>query len=145
MDSANQKRAVTFIRARHLGSSGRHPAIEAMQVEAQGDACKKLAEQLGAAVVDEYVEYGGTGKIAHRPVLMRLLDRLRTDPTIDYLIVASLDRLARSRADWAAIRLELEAANVTLIMADAAQSFKDATEAMYGLAGPYDDGRVVRA
>lgn len=130
MDSTQQKKAIMFVRARHLGSNGRHPVYEAMQVEAQRDACQKIAERLGADVVEEYIEYGGTGKIERRPVVRQLLDRLRTDQDIDYLVVASLDRLARRRDDWAAISLELEAAHVELVTVPVAVGMRSAAQVM---------------
>jgi DNA invertase Pin-like site-specific DNA recombinase len=130
MDSTYRKKAVVFVRARRLGSNGRHPAIEAKQVEAQRDACLKIAERLGADIVEEYIEYGGTGKVERRPVVHQLLDRLRTDHGIDYLIVASLDRLARRRDDWAVISLELEAAHVELVTVPVAVGMHSAAQMM---------------
>ena len=115
MESLKKMKAVAFIRARHLGTNGRHPVIEAMQVEAQRKECQRIAERLDVAMVDEYLEYGGTGTIGRRPVVRQLLDRLRADPDLGYLIVTSPDRLARRRADWDAISLELEAAQVELV------------------------------
>jgi DNA invertase Pin-like site-specific DNA recombinase len=104
-----------FLRARHLEQGSHDSKIEHHMIGAQRAACKQAAKTLNLNIVREYVEYGGTGSIDKRPELRLMLDELRAIQDVRYMIVSSPDRLTRSTADWATIRLELEAAGVELI------------------------------
>jgi DNA invertase Pin-like site-specific DNA recombinase len=112
------KRAALFLRARVLGRSGRDDQAESHLIEGQRQACEQAAKRLQAAVVREYVEYGGTGAIERRPVMRQMLDELLALRDVDYLVTPGLDRLARSSADMAALQLTLEAAGVELVCAE---------------------------
>jgi DNA invertase Pin-like site-specific DNA recombinase len=112
-----QKRAVIFLRARHLGIAGRDEAAENRSIENQRDRCLMMAAELDAEVVREYTEHGGAGRIDKRPILRLLLDELRALRDVDYVIVTSHERLARRTDDWARLDLELEAAGAELLIA----------------------------
>jgi site-specific DNA recombinase len=112
----------------------------------------RIADQLGATVVDEYVDRGESAKSAKRPRLQAMLKRLREDGDVDYVIVHKVDRLARNRRDDVEIDLVIRSAGARLvsaseniddtphgklirnIMADFAQYYSDnlATEAKKG-------------
>lgn len=119
MDNTNTepKRAVIFLRARHLGLTGRDHDAEQRMIAEQRDRCLLMAAEQDAEVVREYVEYGGAGHLDHRPTVRLLLDELRALRDVDYVIITSYDRLAGRREDWARLDLELEAAGATLLIA----------------------------
>jgi len=83
------KRAVLYIRV----STDEQSA----SIEAQRDACTRLARQRGYEIVREYVDENVSGAIPidKRPALKRALKALADDQA-DRLIVSKLDRLARN-------------------------------------------------
>lgn len=87
---------------------------EGYSIPYQREACRAKAEQLGAIVVDEYVDAGESAKSADRPELQRLLREIKKR-RVRYLIVHKIDRLARNREDDMAIRLSLARAGVELV------------------------------
>lgn len=111
------KRAVIFLRARHRTADGNDRAAEERLIAAQRDRCMTAAAKLGADVIREYVEHGGTGSINKRPELRLMLEELRALHDVDYVIVTSMDRLCRKVADAEAIRFELDATGAELVMA----------------------------
>jgi DNA invertase Pin-like site-specific DNA recombinase len=70
---------------------------QSASLEAQREACARLAQQHGYDVVSEFVDENVSGAIAidKRPALKRAL-RALADDRADRLIVAKLDRLARN-------------------------------------------------
>jgi hypothetical protein len=111
--------AVVFLRARHLTADGRNHDSEIRHVASQRELCRAAAEQIDASVVKEYVEYGGTGLVATRPVVRQMLEDLRTllAVAVRYILVASTDRLARKPSDVAAITGAIFAAGAYLVTA----------------------------
>jgi len=65
-------------------------------------------------VVEEYVDAGASTRSADRDGLQRMLMRLGDTslPSVDFVIVHKLDRLARDRADDVAILLDIRNAGV---------------------------------
>ena len=104
------KRAIIYLRvstARQASSGGE---AEGYSIPAQREACRRKATELGADVVDEYVDAGASARSADRPALQALLDRLNEQKDVDYVIVHKVDRLARDRADDVAIGLTIHKA-----------------------------------
>lgn len=110
--------AVSFLRARYLDSDGPDHDSEDRHIALQRRMCEQTAARLGVTIIREYVEHGGTGAIAHRPAARRMLDELLALHDARFVIVASLDRLARSTEDLAAIDLDLASAGAELVVAD---------------------------
>jgi site-specific DNA recombinase len=67
--------------------------------------------------VDEYVDAGASARSADRPALQKLLERLRENRDVDYVICHKVDRLARNRADDVAIGLTIHKAGAVLVSA----------------------------
>lgn len=111
----NKGNAVIFLRSRHLTADGRDPGTEQHDIALQRDYCQRYADQLGATVVREYVEHGGTGPIATRPVVGRMLADLRTLLGVRYVLVVGIDRLARRPADLAELTEQIQAAGANLV------------------------------
>ena len=111
------KRAVLYLRvstARQARSGGE---VEGYSIPAQRDACRRKADDLAAAVVDEYVDAGASARSIDRPALQALLRRLADERDVDYVIVHKVDRLARDRADDVAIGLAIHQAGAVLVSA----------------------------
>ena len=117
MKSLTIPQAVLFLRARHPGPAGPDRVMEAQLIDMQRQLCTEVARVLGATIVREYAEYGGTGAIERRPQVKRLLDDLHTLTDVAYVIVSSPDRLARKRADDNVVQRALDATNTRLIVA----------------------------
>src|SRR5579872_3468955 len=111
------KKAVIYLRvstARQASSGGES---EGYSIPAQREACRRKAEELGAKVIDEYVDAGASARSADRPALQELLERLREQKDVDYVICHKVDRLARNRADDVAIGLTIHKAGAVLVSA----------------------------
>jgi len=108
-DVADRKRCVIYLRV-----SSREQADEGYSISAQREACRRLIEDRGWTLVDEYVDAGESARTADRPAFRTLLDRLSEDP-VDCLVVHKLDRLARNLEDHVAVRAKLRKAGVELI------------------------------
>ncbi|MCL5734369.1 MAG: recombinase family protein [Actinobacteria bacterium] len=84
---------------------------------AQRAACRRKAEELGAEVIQEYVDAGASARSMDRPALQELLNRIIEERDIDYVIVHKVDRLARDRADDVKIGLTIHKAGAVLVSA----------------------------
>lgn len=112
-DSAN---AVIYLRVSTARQATKNGEAEGYSIPAQREACLRKARDLGAVVVDEFVDAGASARSADRHGLQSLLTRVR-DGGIQYVIVHKLDRLARSRIDDAEIATILHLAGTTLVSA----------------------------
>src|SRR3954469_19186393 len=73
---------------------------EGISIPAQREAACRNAAELGAAVVDEFVEPGRTAtSVDKRPVFQEMLARLRTEKCVDYIIVYHFNRIFRNSID----------------------------------------------
>ena len=72
---------------------------DGFSIQAQRECVGRKAGEIGAIVVQEYIDRGKSARTADRPELQALLKRIKDDPDIQYVIVHKLDRLARNRAD----------------------------------------------
>jgi len=103
------------MRARHTNKTGRDADMEERMIAHQRAECERIARQLHATVIREYVEYGGTGSIAKRPQLRLMLDELLALHDVTYVITEKPDRIARQTNDLRTVHLELEASGATLV------------------------------
>lgn len=112
-----QANAVVFLRARHITAVGRDHESEERDIARQRAYCQSAAERLGFTIVKEYVEYGGTGPIAVRPVVRHMLGDLRSLLGVQYVLAFSLDRLARKPEDLRELEQRVQAAGAELLVA----------------------------
>ena len=108
------KTAVIYLRVSTKEQAERDADPEGYSIPAQREACRRKAVQLGAAVIEEYVDCGESAKTADRPALRQLLARLQRGD-VTHVIVHKVDRLARSRADDVTIGFALKAAGAQLV------------------------------
>jgi site-specific DNA recombinase len=106
--------AVLYLRVSSAGQVNRGADPEGYSIPGQREAARTRAQTLQAEIVGEYVEYGVSGRTAHRPALQRMLADLKTlKPT--WVIVYDLSRLARNRLDDALLMLKIEQAGAKLV------------------------------
>ncbi|EWT04013.1 recombinase, partial [Intrasporangium chromatireducens Q5-1] len=108
--------AVSYLRVSTREQAERGGADEGFSIPAQREANNRKAEQLGAVVVEEFVDAGASAKSADRPELMRMIQYVKANK-VAYCIVHKVDRLARNRSDDVAIHLALQQAGVMLVSA----------------------------
>ena len=109
------KRAAIYLRVSTSAQARRNREPEGYSIPAQREACQHKASTLDAEVVAEYVDAGESAKTADRPQLCALLDRVKHEQDLDYVIVHKVDRLARNRYDDATISYTLHNAGIELV------------------------------
>ncbi|PPH37208.1 recombinase family protein [Rathayibacter sp. AY1E3] len=108
--------AVTYLRVSTKEQAETGGTDEGYSIPAQRQANRRKAEQLGATVIEEFVDAGESARKADRPELMRMIKYVAEHP-VNYCIVHKVDRLARTRADDVTIHLALRDAGVMLVSA----------------------------
>lgn len=111
------KRAVLYLRVSTVDQAHRGGEIEGYSLPAQREACVRKAEQLGATVIDEYVDRGESARSANRPQLQEMLARIKAKGDVDMVVVHKVNRWARNRHDDAIIGMALAKAKVQLVSA----------------------------
>src|SRR5690625_7962879 len=106
--------AVTYLRVSTKEQAERGGTDEGFSIPAQRDANHRKADDLGATIVEEFVDAGESSRNADRPDLMRMIKYVAKHK-VDYCIVLLVVRLARTRADSIAISLSLQDALVLCI------------------------------
>lgn len=112
------KRAVIYIRVSSKGQVDTDHDPEGLSLPGQREACFRKAEQLGADVVEEYVDAGETATSADsREQFRAMLDRVKTARDVDYVIVYKINRFARNRRDDANALFDIRSGGATLVSA----------------------------
>ena len=111
------KRAIIYLRVSTARQATKDGEAEGYSIPAQRLACIKKAGELGGTVLEEYLDTGASARSADRDGLQAMLARLADSslPSVDYVIVHKLDRLARDRADDVAILLAIRKSGATLV------------------------------
>jgi site-specific DNA recombinase len=110
-----QARAVCYLRVSTEGQAKTDREGEGYSLSAQRDACIKKAVTLGADVIDIYVDAGESARQSDRPQLQEMLERLKNERDVDFVIVHKIDRLARNRGDDVNITLAIREAGAQLV------------------------------
>lgn len=87
---------------------------------------------MGALVAAEFIERGCSGRSLERPELQRML-RYIQDTTVDFVIVHKIDRLARNRADDAAITKTILETGAHLVSTTEAISTTPSERLLHGI------------
>lgn len=106
--------AVSYLRVSTKDQATRNGLDEGLSIPAQREAAQRKADQLGAVIVNEFIEPGESAKSARRRALQEMLDYIAAHP-VRYCIINKVDRLARNRLDDAIIHATLRGANITLV------------------------------
>src|SRR5579875_1219534 len=136
------KRAVVYLRVSTLSQVKTDYDPEGISIPAQRIACERKAEQMGLEVVGEYVEPGRSAtNIEHRPVFREMLDRIRQDRDVDYVVVYKLSRLNRNRIDDANVMMLLRKYKVALISATENIDDTPVGQLMHGILASFNEFR----
>ena len=109
---------------------------------AQRIACRRKADQLGLTVIDEHVEPGRSGtEMEKRIAFQQMLQRIRTEKDVDYVIVHKLSRFARNRIDDALVMAELQKRGVALISVTEQIDDSPVGQLMHGLLAAFNEYR----
>jgi DNA invertase Pin-like site-specific DNA recombinase len=90
-----------------------HP--EGYSLPAQREACYRRAAELGADVVDEYLDRGEPAKTTDRPNFLGMVHRIQQTRDVDVVILDKITRFARNRRDDASVLFELRKAGCKLV------------------------------
>jgi site-specific DNA recombinase len=116
------KRAVIYLRVstQRQANSGRNKLAsedKGFSITEQQEVCEAKAMQLDAEVIEVYIDEAESARVADRPDLLRMMERIKTLKDVDYVIVHKLDRFSRDRFDEAILQLELRKAGAKFISA----------------------------
>ncbi len=101
----------------YIQGASKDPADQDDSIAMQREVCKREADNIGATVVDEFVDAGVSGNTTNRHGLQRLL-KFITENSITYVIVRDRARLARNHRDDLVIRQAIEQAGATVVSVD---------------------------
>lgn len=114
LDDVATATAVVYLRVSSAGQVNRGTDPEGYSIPGQREATRGRAVLLGAEVLEEYVEYGVSGRTTQRPALQKMLaDLKQLRPT--FVIIYDLSRLARNRLDDAQLMLQIESTGAKLV------------------------------
>lgn len=113
-DIRRDGRAAIYLRVSTEEQARVGGGMEGYSIPYQREACRRKANEMGLAVVDEYVDPGYSGRTTRRPDFERLLNDLAAR-RITHVIVHKLDRLGRSKKVDYAIDEAIEAAHANLV------------------------------
>jgi DNA invertase Pin-like site-specific DNA recombinase len=136
------KTAVLYLRVSTTAQVETDYDPEGISIPAQRAACRRKAEQMGVLVVDEYVEPGRSATtIDKRPVFQQMLDRIKSEQDVDYVIVYNLSRLNRNRVDDAKVLMTMRSLKVTLVSAQENIDETPAGQLMHGILAAFNEYR----
>lgn len=112
---AVMKRAVSYLRVSTKEQARRDGNPEGYSLPTQRHTVQAKAEALGAMIVHEYLDTDTGTRTDKRPDMQRLLERVRAEGDIDYVIVFKLDRWARNAREDLVNDFILEQAGAELV------------------------------
>lgn len=138
-------RALIYLRVSTTGQVNKDFDPEGISLPAQRKACLRKAEQLGLNVIDEYVEPGKSAtEMAKRVAFQTMLERIRRERDVDYVIVFELSRFARNRLDDAIVMADLKKRGVTLISATESIDDTPVGQLMHGILAAFNEYRSAK-
>src|SRR5437764_914402 len=91
--------AAIYLRVSTKDQAVRHGDPEGYSLPTQRGEAQRMAESLGADVVEEFIDKDTGTSTEKRPQMQRLLEWLQSGHHVDYVIVFKLDRWARNVRD----------------------------------------------
>ena len=93
-------------------------------------------------MVAEYVEPGRSAtEMTKRVAFQQMLERIRRDRDVDYVIVYKLSRFARNRTDDAIVMADLQKRGVTLVSATESIDATPVGQLMHGILAAFNEYR----
>ncbi|WP_187684703.1 recombinase family protein [Nocardia wallacei] len=135
-------RTLLYLRVSTPGQVNTDYDPEGISIPAQRVAGQRKAEQLGLNIIGEYIEPGRSAtEITKRVEFQRMLDRIRRERDVDYIIVYELARFARNRLDDAIVMADLRKRGVTLISATESIDDTPVGQLMHGILAAFNEYR----
>jgi site-specific DNA recombinase len=139
---APQPTAVLYLRVSTPSQVNTDYDPEGISIPAQREACLRKAAQLGVTVVEEYIEPGKTAtSMDKRPAFQAMLERIRTQRDVTYVIVYKLSRMNRNRIDDAFVLTRLRKYKATLISATESIDETPVGQLMHGILAAFNEYR----
>ena len=118
---------------------------EGISIPAQRKACKRKADEMGLSIQREYVEPGRSAtRMDQRPVFREMLDSIKTERDVDYVIVYELSRMNRNRVDDAIVLMNLRKYGVTLVSATESIDDSPVGQLVHGLLATVNEFRSAK-
>jgi site-specific DNA recombinase len=141
-DARPPRRAVLYLRVSTPSQVNTDYDPEGLSIPAQRTACERKAAQINASIVDEYSEPGRSGtRMESRPAFQEMLERIKRDRDVDYVIVYKLSRMNRNRVDDALVLMSLRKYGVSLISATESIDETPVGQLMHGILAAFNEFR----
>lgn len=132
------KRAVIYLRVSTSRQATKGDSAEGYSIPQQREQCTRKATELGAEVIEEFVDRGASARSANRPELQRMLGWLKDSRSVagdgaDFVIVHKVDRLARDRADDVQIMATIKESGAQLVSVSEAVDSTPGGKLMHGI------------
>lgn len=109
------KRAVSYLRVSTKAQAIRDGNPEGYSLPTQRAEVQRKADSLGAVIVEEYIDKDTGTSTAKRHRMQALLERVRTQRDVDYVIIFKVNRFARNAREHLANDFILEEAGAELV------------------------------
>ena len=135
-------RAVLYLRVSSQSQVNTDYDPEGLSIPAQRTSCERKAEQMGLDIIREYVEPGRSAtRMDQRPVFQSMLDDIKNERDVDYVLVYKLSRMNRNRVDDALVLVNLRKYKVTLVSATESIDETPVGQLMHGILASYNEFR----
>lgn len=137
------KRAVVYLRVSSAAQVNTDYDPEGISIPAQRTSCeRKVAQMDGVEIVGEYVEPGRSGtSMEGRPAFQSMLQRIRDERDVDYVVIYKLSRMNRNRLDDALVMAQLRQHGVTLVSATEMIDETPEGQLMHGVLASFNEFR----
>ena len=132
-DVSGPKRAVIYARVSTIRQAETDYDEEGFSLPAQIEACQRKADELGAEVVQVFIDRGESARTLDRPQLQGMLKLLATERAIAFVIVHKVNRWARNRVDDVGLQLQIRSSGATLVSASENIDETPAGQLLHGL------------
>jgi DNA invertase Pin-like site-specific DNA recombinase len=140
----NPPTAVLYLRVSTASQVKTDYDPEGISIPAQREACLRKASQLGVRVPEdgEYIEPGRTAtSMDKRPAFQAMLERIRAQRDVNYVIVYKLSRMNRNRVDDAFVLTRLRKYKVNLVSATESIDETPVGQLMHGILAAFNEYR----
>ncbi|WP_194904372.1 recombinase family protein [Catenulispora rubra] len=111
-----RKRAVLYLRVSTPSQVNTDYDPEGISIPAQREACERRADELGADIVETYVEPGRSATTTEgRPRFQEMMARIKAEQDVDYVIVYARSRIHRNSIDAAITKRDLRKAGAAIV------------------------------
>jgi site-specific DNA recombinase len=114
--TGQRKRAVLYLRVSTPSQVNTDYNPEGISIPAQREAGKRKADSLEADIVDEFIEPGRTAtSIDKRPAFQEMVNWVKTQKDIDYVIVYHFNRVFRDSVDAGLTKRDLKKVGTRIV------------------------------